>query len=99
WIVRGHRSGADDDGVRERAHPMQVDDVFLAGHELRIAGMRGDETIQTLTKVADGNRVLFRGAADGQVQVDERCARVVSWKERFPAAFRLPGKGRAGVVS
>ena len=97
-IIRGDRSGADDDRVRQRAHAMQVQDVFLSGDELRVAGVRGDETVEALAEMADRDRVLLRGAADRQIQVDQRVRGIVRRQEQFPAALGLPGKSRSGIV-
>jgi len=49
-IVGRDRSSADDDGVAERAHAMQVEDVLLAGHVLRLAGVGGDEAVEALPR-------------------------------------------------
>ena len=95
-IVRGDRAGADDDRVAQRAHPVQVQDVFLAGDELRIAGVRGDEAVQALAEVADRDRAGRRGAADRQIQVDQRRALVVRRQEQLPAGLRAPGERRVG---
>ena len=35
-IVGGHGTRANDDGVAQRAHAMDVDQVVVPGHELRI---------------------------------------------------------------
>src|SRR5262245_12565565 len=79
-IIGGYRSGADHDGVRQGAHPVQVDDIFLSGDELRIAGVRGDETIDALTKMTDRDWMLLQGAADGKLEVQTR-GPLVLWRQ------------------
>ena len=49
-VVGGHRAGADDDRVAQRAQAVQVHDVLVAGDELRVAGMGGDEAVEALSR-------------------------------------------------
>ena len=76
-IVGRDGSGADDDGVAQRAQAMQVEDVFLAGDPARFTGVGRDEAVEALAQVADGDRPAPGGAADGEIEIDERMARIV----------------------
>ena len=81
-IVGRHGSGADDHRVAERAQPVQVHDVLVAGDELRVAGLRRDETVEALPEMADGDRARRRGAADRQVEVEDMSARIAGGQSR-----------------
>ena len=93
-IVGRHGAGADDHRVAQRAHAMQVQDVLLAGDELRFAGMGGDEAVEALAEMADGDRVRAGGAADRQVEIDHRVARIVGRQRDLEA-----GCGRQAITA
>ena len=71
-VVGGHRAGADDHRVRQRAHAVHVAQVLFAGHELRVTGVRGDEAVEALPEMADGDRVGGGAGANRQVEIDKR---------------------------
>ena len=75
-IVGRDRAGAHHHRIAERAQGVQVDDVLVAGDELRVAGMRGDEAVDALPEVADGDRTCRGGAAQRQVEVEDVGARI-----------------------
>jgi hypothetical protein len=77
---------------------MHVHQVVVAGHELRIAGMRGDETVEALAEVSDGHRTCGRGSADGEIQIEQCRSRVIGRKTRLPADARRPHERRISCV-
>src|SRR6185436_11374569 len=98
-IVGRNRAGADHDRVAKRAHAVQVADVLLAGHVLRLTGMRGDETVEALAEVADRDRPRDRGAADWQIEIDQRMRRIVGWEQNVPTGARAPADDRLTAVA
>ena len=97
WIVGRHRAGADHDRIAESAHAMEMEDVLLAGHVLRLAGMRRDEAVEALSEVPDRHRVGDRGAADRKVEIDHRAARIVWRQQQLEAGMRPPRDHRVGM--
>src|SRR5947207_12435474 len=98
WRIDGsYGARADNDRVGQRAHAVQVQNVFLAGDVLRLAGVRGDEPVETLAEVTDRDGPGYRRAADRQVEIDERMARVVRRKHRHPAGAGTPRDHRIGM--
>ena len=97
-IVGRDRAGADDHGVAQRAHAVQVQDVLLAGDELRVAGVGGDEAVEALAEMADGDRPCRRGAGDRQVEIDERLSRVGRTAACIPACACAPRDDRLRVL-
>ena len=89
-IVGRNRAGADDDRVAERAHAVKVQDVLFAGHVLRLAGVRGDESVEALAEMADRDRVGVGRAADRQVEIDQRAPRIVGRQQQLEAGVRTP---------
>ena len=89
-IVSGHRARADDHRVTQRAQSMHVPQVLGAGHELRVAGGRGDEAVDALAQVPHRDRTRGRGTADRQIQVDERMTGIGGGHHKHPAMARLP---------
>ena len=94
-------AGADDDGVAERAHAMQVEDVLLAGHRIatRRRGWRSKNS-RLSTEITNGNR----GSASVALQIGRIRDPIIS-VTRHPAAstsqrenslLRLPRGGRLG---
>ena len=73
---------------------MKVDDVLLAGDELRIARVGGNETIEALAEMTDGDGMCFRRAADRQIQVDEGGAAILTRQQKFPPSTRSPREHR-----
>ena len=51
-----HCAGADDYGIAQRPQTMQVQDVLRAGDRVGVARRGGDEAIETLTQMPDGDR-------------------------------------------
>src|SRR5688572_25976089 len=78
---------------------MDVDEVIVPGDELRVAGGRGDEPVETLAKVADRERTIHRRAADGKVEIQQFAPRVVGWQPALPSAPGLPRELRMGTVA
>ncbi len=68
-VVRDGGSGADDDRVREGAHPVQVRAVLLPGDVVGVTGAGGDEPVDTLPEL--GEREVGAGQAQGQVAVGQ----------------------------
>ncbi len=56
-IVGRHGAGADHHRIAQRTHAVQVQDVLLAGDELRVARVGGDEAVEALAQMADGDRL------------------------------------------
>ena len=77
-VVSCNGSCADDNRVAQGTQPVKVHDVFPAGHVLRFPGWHRNEAVETLTKVSDHNRAAAGRAADGEVQVEQSVARVVT---------------------
>jgi hypothetical protein len=98
WIVGGHRARSDDHGVAERAQTMEMQDVFLAGDPARFACMRRDEPVEALTEVANGDGPGLSRAANRQIEIDHRVARIVSRQEGLPARAGTPREERSRIV-
>jgi hypothetical protein len=65
-IVDRHGTRTDQDGVAQRAHAMHVHHVLGAGHPARLAFVGGDEAVEALTQMADGDRPSDRGVQMGR---------------------------------
>ena len=59
---------------------------------------RGDEAVEALAEMADGDRTGARGAADRQVEIDQRVLRMVGRQQQPPAVAGLPRQHRRRVV-
>ncbi|MBQ0984945.1 flippase-like domain-containing protein [Streptomyces sp. F63] len=68
-IVRGGGAGADDHGVGERAQAVQVGAVLLAGDVVGVAGAAGDEPVQALPQLREGE--AGTGEAERQIALGE----------------------------
>ena len=93
-IVGRHRTRADDDGVAECAHAVQMKDVLVAGDKLRLARVHRDKSVQALAEMTDRDRPRGRCAADGQIQIEQRVARVAGGQTRLPSGAGLPDNQR-----
>ena len=91
-IVGSHGSRADDNGVAQGPQAMQMHDVFLPGDVARLAGKSRDEAVEALAEMADGDRVLGRGAADRKVEVENGGSRIVRRQSRQ----QFPGGAESG---
>lgn len=69
-IVRNGGAGPDDHRVGERAQPMQVLAVLLAGDVVGVARTARDETVQTLPQLSE--REAGAGQAQRQIAVGQR---------------------------
>ncbi len=69
-IVRGGGAGADDHGVGERAQAVQMGTVLLAGDVVGVAGAAGDEPVQALAQLGEGE--AGAGEAEGQIALGEQ---------------------------
>jgi hypothetical protein len=88
---------ADDHRIGQRAHPVQVQDVFVTSYELRLARMRRDEAVEALAQMTDRDRLDRGPAAKRQIQIHERVAGIVGRQERRPARAGMPGDDRIGM--
>ncbi|OFA42606.1 UPF0104 family protein [Streptomyces xinghaiensis] len=68
-IVRGGGAGADDHRVGERAQAVQMLPVLLAGDVVGVAGAAGDEPVQALPQLREGE--ARTGEAEGQIALGE----------------------------
>jgi hypothetical protein len=57
----------------------------------------GDEAVETLTEMGERHRTLRVGAAEGQVQIDERPALVGCRKQTPPAGLSAPRERDVGI--
>ena len=97
-IVGRNGAGADHDRVAQRAHPVEVQDVFLAGHVLRLAGVGRDEPVEALTEMADGHRPRHVALQIGRYKSMQRMARVGGRQHGFPACAWTPLDRRLAVA-
>ena len=98
WIVGGHGAGTDDHGIAQRAQPMQVQDVLRTGNRDGISGWRGDEAIEALAQVTDGDGPGGRRTADRQVQLEQIAARITGRQCGLPPRCRIPAQHRRGII-
>ena len=89
-IVGRHSTGANDHGVGQRPHTVQMEQVLATSHELRLAVLHRNEPVETLAEMADRHRAGSSRAADRQVQVEECVTRIVGGNTRLPADARPP---------
>ena len=75
-IIGGDGSGADDNGLVQRAQPVQMPNILLIVDEFRVPARRCDIAIDTLPEVSEDLRPGCVGLALRQVQIDEgsRCS-------------------------
>lgn len=97
-IVGRDRAGADHDRVAQRAQPVHVEHVLLAGDPPRFAGVRGDEAVEAHAKVADGHWPGCGRAANGQIQIDKGTARIAGGQHGLPAGPRTPRDERVRIA-
>jgi hypothetical protein len=77
---------------------VKVADVLLTGDVLRLAGVGGDEAVEALSEMANGDRARISGAADRQVQIDQWASRIVAGDHDRPPRARLPAEHRVGSI-
>src|SRR5690606_39322802 len=83
-IVRRDGARADDDGVAQRAHALQMQEIRGAGHVERIAARGRDLPVEALAEMRDGERA--RMTAQRQIQIEHRPALGRRLLRRAPAA-------------
>ena len=97
-IVGRDGPGPDHHRIAQRTHAMQVQDVLLAGDELGLARMGGDEAVEALAQMTDGQRSCRRGAGDWQVELEKCLSRVGQRQQRIPACACTPRDHRTRVL-
>ena len=55
-VVRADRLGTDHDRVDQRTQPVQVLPVLVPGDKASVPRARGDEPVQALPELGDGQR-------------------------------------------
>lgn len=90
-VVRDGGAGADDDRVGEGAQPVQVLPVLLAGDVVGVTGAAGDETVQALAQLREGD--VRPGQTQRQVAVGQgvRLGRAVPPPRPAVRAAHQPG--------
>lgn len=68
-VVGDGGAGSDDHGVGEGAEVVQMSAVFLAGDIVGVAGAGGDETVQALAELREGQ--ARAGQAQRQIAIGE----------------------------
>ena len=56
--------------------------------------MRGDETVETLAEMTDGDRPSGAGVEDGTVEIDQGAAGIVGWDRAIPPGVRFAASRR-----
>lgn len=75
-VVGEHGARADDDSVDERPKPVQVGAVVRSGDELGVPGPGGDEPVEALAEL--GNGEARAGSHEGAVEVEQGTRRRVA---------------------
>ena len=77
---------------------MQVNDVGAAGDELRVTRMGGDETVEALPQVADGDRPRRGRTAHRQVKFEQVRVWIVGREPRVPTGAWPPFEHRLVAI-
>jgi len=56
------------------------------------------EAVEALAQMSDRDRVGLCRAADRQIEIDHRAARIVRWQEQLEAGLRPPGDHRIRMI-
>ncbi len=87
-VVRDGGAGPDDHRVGQGAQPVQVAAVLLAGDVVGVAGAGGDETVQALAELGDGQPGT--GQAQREVAVGQEPGLRRGGLAPPPSAVRAP---------
>ena len=94
WIIGRHGAGANDHNVAQRTQTVDMQNVLVPRHPVRLAGVSRDEPIQALAEVTDRQGPRHGRAADRQVEFEKCSMGIVDRQRGLPSAPRAPDQPR-----
>jgi hypothetical protein len=76
---------------------MHVEEIFGAGNPSGLAGVRGDEPVEALSEVSDGDRMSRGPTTNGEVELDQSGPAIPGIRMRLPTRAWVPRENRPGI--